>query len=273
MADNNLNQKLETLKTSLKSMQRAAVAFSSGVDSTFLLKIAHDVLGKNLIAVTVCSDLFPKRELEESKEFCSANNIRQIFCNIDELQIPGFAENPENRCYICKRALFQKIIEIAKENEITEVCEGSNMDDTKDYRPGMAAVAELGIRSPLKEAGFYKSEIRQLSKELNLVTWNKPSFACLASRFEYKERITKEKLLMVEKAEQLLLEFGFSQMRVRIHKNIARIEVLPEEFNLLLQHREAINEKFAEYGFSYVTMDLKGYRTGSMNETLAKISK
>ena len=188
------------------------------------------------------------------------------------MDIEGFAQNPPNRCYLCKHKLFERIGAIAKENEISYVAEGSNMDDLGDYRPGLQAVAELGVKSPLREAKLTKEEIRLLSKEMELPTWEKPSFACLASRFVYGETISKEKLIMVENAEQLLLEYGFRQFRVRMHGMMARIEVLPEEFSKLLQEeiREDIVKQFKQFGFTYVTMDLTGYRMGSMNETLGK---
>ena len=262
------HEKLETLKEYLKSLESVAVAFSSGVDSTFLLKVAHDVLGDNAVAVTAASNTFPSREAKEAKAFCEENGIRQIVFESDEINVPGYRENPVNRCYLCKHSLFEGMQELAKQNGLKEVCEGSNMDDNGDYRPGLVAIKELEIKSPLRHVGLYKSEIRALSKEMGLPTWRKQSYACLASRFVYGEPITEEKLTMVDKAEELLLGMDFYQLRVRIHGNIARIEVLPEEFDKLMANREEIVTKFKEYGFAYVTMDLQGYRTGSMNETL-----
>ena len=278
MTDTNLQippeteKKMEFLKQALKNLGSAAIAFSSGVDSTFLLKMAHEVLGEHAVAITAKSDSFPKRELEEAEAFCKKEGIRQIMFESRELELPGFAQNPPNRCYLCKKAFLQKIKEIAKENGISFVAEGSNVDDEGDYRPGMQAVAELGIQSPLRAAGLTKREIRLLSKKMGLDTWDKPSFACLSSRFPYGEVITKERLAMVQQGEQLLQELGFSQFRVRIHGRMARIEVLPEDFPKLLQEetRNQITEKFREYGFAYAAMDLKGYRTGSMNEVLQK---
>jgi uncharacterized protein len=263
-------EKLEQLKQYFASLGSVAVAFSSGVDSTFLLKVAHDVLGEKVIAVTAESCSFPKRELNEAKEFCEKEGIRHFVCHSEELEIEGFAQNPKNRCYLCKRELFEKIKKIAEENGISYVAEGSNLDDNGDYRPGLLAVAELGIKSPLRDCGFAKADIRALSKELGLSTWEKQSFACLSSRFVYGETISEEKLNMVDKAEQLLLDMGFHQVRVRIHGLMARIELMPEEFPKLLsdENRIRIAEAFKEYGFTYVTMDLLGYRTGSMNETL-----
>lgn len=260
--------KLEALKDYLKELGGVAVAFSSGVDSTFLLKVAHDVLGDQVIAVTAKSCSFPKRELDEATAFCAAEGIRHIIVESEELQIEGFSHNPKNRCYLCKHELFEKIGDIAKENKLPYVVEGSNMDDNGDYRPGLQAVAELGIKSPLRHVGLTKDEIRSYSKQLGLPTWDKQSFACLSSRFVYGEEITEEKLGMVDKAEQLLLDLGFHQLRVRIHGQIARIEVMPAEFEKLLAHREEVTEKLKSYGFQYVTMDLQGYRMGSMNETL-----
>lgn len=184
------------------------------------------------------------------------------------MEIEGFKHNPKNRCYLCKHELFEKIQKIADECHMQEIVEGSNLDDNGDYGPGLQAVAELGIKSPLREAGLDKEEIRKLSKQLALSTWNKQSFACLSSRFVYGETISEEKLGMVDKAEQLLLDLGFHQVRVRIHGMIARIEVLSTEFNKLLENNTKIVDSFQKYGFTYVTMDLKGYRTGSMNETL-----
>ncbi len=264
-----LNTKLENLKTYLGSLGSLAVAYSSGVDSTFLLKVAHDVLGDKAIAITATSSFFPKRESDEAADFCKANGIKQITLVSEELDIPEIRHNPSNRCYLCKKDLFTKIISIAKENGIDNVAEGSNMDDTGDYRPGLKAIAELGIKSPLRECGLYKEEIRTLSKQLALPTWNKPSFACLASRFVYGEEITREKLKMVEKAEESLLKLGFKQFRVRIHgENLARIEVLPADLEKLFSLRDSVVKSLKTAGFSYITMDLLGYRTGAMNEVL-----
>ena len=264
-----IQQKLHNLKEYLRSLGRVAVAFSSGVDSTFLLKVAHDVLGDNAVAVTATSCSFPKREFDEAASFCAATGIKQITVVSNELDIPEFRKNPTNRCYLCKSELFKKIISLAKENGIEYVCEGSNVDDMGDYRPGMKAVAELGIKSPLRECGLSKDEIRALSKEMNLPTWDKPSFACLASRFVYGEEINEKKLSMVENAEQFLLDMGFKQFRVRIHgENLARIEVLPAELEGLLSKREEVTKHLRELGFAYVTMDLQGYRTGAMNEVI-----
>lgn len=265
-----LNSKLEQLEKYLKSLESVVVAFSSGVDSTFLLKVAHDTLGDNAIAVTAKSCSFPNRELNEAIEFCKKENIKHIIVESEELEIAGFKNNPPNRCYLCKKELFGKIQSIAKENGIKNIIEGSNLDDEGDYRPGMQAIKELNIKSPLRELGFTKQEIRELSKKLGLPTFEKPSFACLSSRFVYGETITEEKLKMVDKAEQFLLDLGFHQVRVRIHSNIARIEVEPNEMQKIMDNRNTIAHKLKEFGFTYVTLDLLGYRTGSMNETLNK---
>ena len=263
-------KKEEDLKAYFRQLKSVAVAFSGGVDSTYLLKTAHDTLGDQVIAVTAKSCSFPERELKEAIHFCEKEGIRHFVCESEELDIEGFSHNPKNRCYICKHELFEKIINIAKEQKIAYIAEGSNMDDNGDYRPGLQAVAELGVTSPLRHSKLAKEEIRILSRNLGLPTWDKQSFACLSSRFVYGEEITRDKLSMVDKAEQLLLDLGFHQVRVRIHGMMARIEVEPGEFSKVLENREKITKEFKTYGFTYVTMDLTGYRTGSMNETLGE---
>jgi TIGR00268 family protein len=261
--------KLDALKKYFDDLQNVVIAFSGGVDSTFLLKVAYDALGDRVIAVTARSASFPQRELNEAMDFCRSEGIRHIVVDSEELDIEGFSHNPVNRCYLCKHELFEKMLAIAEQNNIQYVAEGSNMDDEGDYRPGLQAVVELQIKSPLREVGLNKEEIRAYSRQLGLRTWNKQSFACLSSRFPYGEEITAKKLGMVDRAEQFLMDLGFCQLRVRIHGEIARIEVLPDEFEKVLSCRERITRAFKEYGFHYVTMDLQGYRTGSMNEILA----
>lgn len=267
-----LEEKYKVLQEELRAMKSVAVAFSSGVDSTFLLAVAVDTLGKDhVMAITASSCSFPERERKEAQEFCEKRGIRQIIVVSEELDIEGFRHNPKNRCYLCKHELFEKILAIAEENHLAAVVEGSNMDDNGDYRPGLRAVEELGIKSPLRAAKLTKQEIRELSKRLKLPTWDKQSFACLASRFVYGETISEERLGMVDQAEQLLLDMGFHQVRVRIHgegeATMARIEVLPQEIPILIEDakRERIYSYFKEIGFAYVTLDLGGYHMGSMN--------
>jgi uncharacterized protein len=266
----NTKQKYETLKKYILDLENLVIAFSGGVDSTFLLKTAHDLLGEKVIAVTAKSCSFPQRELNEAVAFCKKEGITHIICNSEELDIEGFSHNPTNRCYLCKKELFLKILNIAKKKRINNVAEASNIDDNNDYRPGLIAISELNIKSPLRYANLTKDEIRILSKKLRLITWNKQSFACLSSRFPYGQEITHKALFMVGKAEQMLLNMGLKQVRVRHHNNLARIETDEPGFEILMDKnkRKKIYKKLKDLGYVYVSVDLLGYRTGSMNEAL-----
>jgi uncharacterized protein len=241
------------------------------VDSTLLLKVAQDTLGdKNVLAVTVLSPLYPERELAGVKKLIQTLGARHRLIESNELEIPGFSINPPNRCYYCKSRLFRELMKLAKEEATPFIVEGSTLDDDKDHRPGRMAILELGIRSPLKEALFNKNEVRELSKKLDLLTWDKPSFACLASRFPYGEEITEKGLRMVESAEDFLFGLGFKQVRVRHYGNLARIEILEEEILRFMKGalRKQVLSRLREIGYHYITLDLQGFRSGSMNEVL-----
>lgn len=266
-----VKEKHERLREIFQAMGRVLVAYSGGVDSSLLLKVAVDTLGtRNVLAVTALSPLYPERELATAKEGAKAMGVRHHLIESNELEIEGFSANPPNRCYYCKRELFEKLLVLAKGEEISSVAEGSTLDDEKDHRPGRAAVRELGIRSPLQEALFTKEEVRELSKALSLTTWDKPSFACLASRFPYGEEITPEGLNRVDAAENFLFGLGFKQVRVRHYQNLARIEVLRVDMERLIGQdlREKVVTQLKKIGYTYVTLDLQGFRSGSMNEVL-----
>ncbi|MBU3182587.1 ATP-dependent sacrificial sulfur transferase LarE [Clostridium psychrophilum] len=270
-----LDLKFQKLKDNLRKLGSVAIAYSGGVDSTFLLKVASDVLGDKVIAITAKSTTYPEREFKEAVKYIKGIGAKHIVIISEELEIEGFASNPVNRCYYCKKELFSKIRKVADDNNINAVLDGSNLDDTSDYRPGMQAAKELEVISPLKDAKFTKNDIRTMSKRLGVPTWNKPAFACLSSRFPYGNKITVEKLSMVERAEQFLLDIGFRQIRVRHHGDIARIEVNVEERNKFFDVKimDKVANKLKIIGFKYVTLDLLGYRTGSMNEVLSEEEK
>lgn len=256
------------LKNILKNLQSAVLAYSGGLDSTFLLKTAVDALGKdNVLAVTARSETYPYSEYRDAVKFAKKIGARHITINTSELDIENFKSNPVNRCYYCKKELFKKMGEIKKRYGLKYVLDGANYSDLKDVRHGMKAAKELGIRSPLLEAKIGKEDIRRLSRALNLPTWNKPSFACLASRFPFGEHITKKDLERIEKAESVLRRLGFKQVRVRLHKDIARLEFYKSDFRKVLNEKtlHTIVAKLKSLGFKYISLDLEGYRTGSMH--------
>lgn len=258
-------EKEKKLAVLLEKCMPLAVAFSGGVDSTYLLHEAVKAGKEKVTALIMKTPSVPEREIDEAVTFCKSRGISFFVLPADPFSAAGFRENGRDRCYICKHFLFSALLEKAKEEGIPFVADGTNADDRKEFRPGLRALKELDIRSPLAEAGLTKKEIRELSEKEGLPTWNKPSFSCLATRFPYGEELTVEKLRRTEAAENLLAELGFTQRRVRVHGNLARIEVLPAEIPLLLERRDMISDRFEELGFLYTTVDLKGFRSGSMD--------
>lgn len=269
-----LQQKLNYLETYIHDLGSLAIGFSGGVDSALLVTQAHKVLGDRAIAVTAVDASVPEREVEEARTFCAERGIRHILCPVNPLKEEGYRHNGPERCYFCKHGIFTEIRRVADENGITYMAEGSNMDDMGDYRPGLRAAAEFSVKSPLRDAGLNKEEIRVISRFLGLPTWSKPARACLASRFVYGEEITEEKLHMIDRAEQILIERGFFDVRVRFHGSLARIEVPSGDISRLASEeiRKPIYLELKSLGFLFVTLDLLGYRTGSMNATLSQES-
>ena len=262
-----LLDKTNNLKTLLADMGGCVIGFSGGVDSTLLFAVAAEVLGQRVLAVTATSETYPVRELNEARDLATRIGGRHRVIVSEELDIPEFRHNPRNRCYYCKHELFGKLRAIADQEGLPHVLDGTNLDDRGDHRPGRQAAGEIGVRSPLEEAGFTKQDIRDLSREMGLPTWDKPAFACLSSRFPYGTAITAERVRTVGQAEESLRELGFRTLRVRYHGDVARLELGPDEFAQAVGDvRDEVVERVKRAGFAYVALDLQGYRSGSMNE-------
>lgn len=272
MPDKTLDQKIAHLRQRLEAMGRVAVGFSGGVDSTFLLKIASEALPRDVIALTAVGPIHPVVEWESARELAGRLGVELIRIENRIHRDPDFARNPPERCYLCKKALFTQVIEAARQRGVEHVVDGSNVDDQSDYRPGKRALDELGVLSPMVKAGLTKKEIRQASRDLGLPTWDRPAMACLASRFPYGTLIDRAGLAAVERAEQALRDEGFSLLRVRVHGPVARIEVPEESIDRFADGalRARVVDAVRAAGFSYVALDLLGYRTGSLNEVLGK---
>jgi uncharacterized protein len=273
MAELTTAAKVKRLRAILEDMGRVVVGFSGGVDSAFLLKTAADILGRpNVLAVVAGSETYPSKEVREARRLARRLKIRHRLIETHELDDPRFAKNPPLRCYYCKGELWSEMGKIAREEGFSQIVDGGNADDTKDFRPGAKAGREQGVRSPLQEAGLTKAEIRRLSKRAGLPTWNKPSLACLASRFPYGTPIERRSLTQVGQAEEFLRGLGIGQLRVRHHRSIARVEVAPSDFSKLVRPsvRSKVVARLKRLGYTYVTLDLAGYRTGSMNEALKR---
>jgi uncharacterized protein len=262
--------KLKSLKELLGRYKSAVIAFSGGVDSTFLAKVAGELYGSRLLLITATSSTYPFYELEEARSLAKLLGLKHSVIVSEELEIPGYSDNPPDRCYYCKSELFDKIKFIAERDGYEIVFDGSNADDMKDFRPGMRAKKEKGVISPLAETGFTKRDIRYFSEKYQLPTANKQSYACLASRFPYGEKITREKLDRLASAEYELKKLGFTQFRIRSHENLAKLEFIAEEMDEAWKNRNLLSDICRKSGFNYVSIDLSGYRTGSMNEVLSE---
>jgi len=265
-----MKTKLRNLRDILRQMGSMVVAYSGGVDSTFLLKVAGDVLGNKVLAVTATSPTYTQEELFSAKRMAALFGVRHRVIKTHELENKRFAANPVNRCYFCKKELFSELKSIAKTEKFNFVAEASNISDAQDFRPGVKAKQELKVRSPLVEADLSKEQIRNLSKQLGLSTWDKPNLACLASRIPYGKPISREVLARVDKAEAVLRELGIRQVRVRHHENTCRIEVLKNDIPVLINKSNLVVKRLKQLGYNYITLDLEGYRVGSMNEILKK---
>jgi len=267
IGEETLVEKYEHLRSIIGGLGGCVIGFSGGVDSTFLFSVAVDVLRERALAVTATSETYPERERNEACELAALIGGRHRLVVSEELDIPEFQDNPRDRCYYCKRELFGKLREIADSEGLPHVLDGTNLDDLGDHRPGRRAAAELGVLSPLEQAGLTKDDIRRLSRTLNLPTWDKPAYACLSSRFPYGTAITSERVRQVGRAEEELYRLGFRVLRVRYHGDVARLELGPEEFAATTGPlREEVLRCIKAAGFVYVAVDLRGYRTGAMNE-------
>lgn len=270
MRNNTILNKYDNLQKIIKKYKRVAIGFSGGIDSTFLAKVAHDILGKNVLAITMKTEFQTKKEIERAKKIASNIKLHHKIIRLNVLDYKSIKNNPAKRCYYCKKKIYSKIKNVAKKEGFNTILDASNIDDTKDYRPGMIALKELDIKTPLIEAKFNKNEIRELSKLLKLETWDKESNTCLATRIPYNKKITKKKLEKIRKAEEYIKIFKVKNLRVRYHDKIAIIEVDKKDCFKIIKNSEKIKKKLEKIGFNYIALDIEGYKKGGLIKELKR---